>query len=373
MDLQQLNEEINIYNDVFREKKIIFLGENGHGVSEIQKLKIKIIKYLHENFGFNKIVFESGIGEIAIANHYKHNLATKEFLMNSLFDVWHTKELFELFKIIQNSELAIFGMDIQYQNHYFHDYIFSIVDNYDHNLAIDFSYAEKTLDTITAGIFMRKKTLPKKKRLDLIYCRVCILLKEMKKEIMLSQEISETTYSLILRAIENRMKMLELCLMNFKMYSYYRDKYMFEHLSFLVNNWPEDKFIIWAHNYHIRKNNSLSKGWLNEKSLGEFYSEKYSDSYHLGVYMKEGRIANNMGKPYKIKSHKKNSLENNLFSKNNNDIILESFESKDPEKWYNNELIERESGADKRRLIASEQYDGIIGVRHVTPSKYIND
>ncbi|MBU5267927.1 erythromycin esterase family protein [Virgibacillus proomii] len=361
MDLEQLNEELNNCKDVFEKKKVIFLGENGHGVSEIQKLKIKMIEYLHEHFGFNKIVFESGIGEIAIANHYKYHLSTKEFLMNSLYDVWHTKELFELFKIIQNRELTIFGMDIQYQNHYFHDSIFSIIENYDHGLANDFSYAEKTLDTISARIFMRKKMLLQKNRLDLIYCRVYILLKDMKKEIMLSQDICETTYTLILKAIENRMKILELCLMNFKMYSYYRDKYMFEHLSFLVNKWPEDKFIVWAH-----------KGWLNEKSLGEFYSEKHKDSYHLGIYMKEGIIANNIGTPYKIKRHKKNSLENNLFSKNNNDIILESFESMDHQKWYNNELIEHESGEDKRKLIVSEQYDGIIGIRHVTPAKYIN-
>lgn len=29
MNLQQLDKELNIYNDVFKEKKIIFLGENG--------------------------------------------------------------------------------------------------------------------------------------------------------------------------------------------------------------------------------------------------------------------------------------------------------------------------------------------------------
>ncbi|MBX0320853.1 hypothetical protein [Shouchella clausii] len=77
MNLQQLDKELIIYNDVFKEKKIIFLGENGHGVSEIQKLKIKMVEYLHEQFGFNKIVFEGGMGEIAIANHNKHQLSTK--------------------------------------------------------------------------------------------------------------------------------------------------------------------------------------------------------------------------------------------------------------------------------------------------------
>ncbi|PAD14691.1 hypothetical protein CHH73_17195, partial [Shouchella clausii] len=113
MNLQQLDKELNIYNDVFKEKKIIFLGENGHGVSEIQKLKIKMVEYLHEQFGFNKMVFEGGIGEIAIANHNKHQLSTNAFLMNSLPDVWHTKELLELFKIIKNKELTIFAIDIQ--------------------------------------------------------------------------------------------------------------------------------------------------------------------------------------------------------------------------------------------------------------------
>ncbi|GIN09418.1 putative hydrolase YbfO [Shouchella clausii] len=371
MNLQQLDKELIIYNDVFKEKKIIFLGENGHGVSEIQKLKIKMVEYLHEQFGFNKIVFEGGMGEIAIANHNKHQLSTKSFLMDSLPEVWHTKELLELFKIIQNRELTAFGIDIQYQNHSLHDYIFPILDKYNHGLANDFSDAEKTVDTITARTFMRKKMLSTKKRLDLIYGRVYAFLTDMKQEVMLNHVIDEATYMFMLRAIENRMNLLELCLMNFNMYSYYRDKYMFEHLSFLVNKWPEEKFIIWAHNYHIRKNNSLSQGWLNEKSLGEFYSERYNNSYHLGIYMKEGSAANNKGKPYNIKSHSKNSLENHLFSTNNHDVICESFKNKDPHKWYNHEQTEREAGVNKRKLIPSQQYDGVIGIRHVTPAKDI--
>ncbi|MDT3766263.1 erythromycin esterase family protein [Priestia filamentosa] len=370
IDYSALLKQLDFHKEDMKNKKVIFIGENGHGVSEIQSLKTQIIMYLYNNLEFSNIVFESGISEIAIANHYKDKLSPKELLTNSLYDVWHTKENMELFSLIKGCDISIYGIDLQYQNNYFNQYVYFLLKIYSEDLANEFSFAEGILNKLRLKISKRRDIKKVKKRLDLIYSQVYLSLINCQDEIMTMKNITKKTFDLILKGIESRLKLIELWLMNFKMYCYYRDKYMYEHLSYLINN-TSGKYIVWAHNYHVRKNNSISDGWLNEKSLGEFYWEKKQDSYHLGIYMKEGIINNNQGKPYKIKNHGKNSLENELFKNTSSNFVFKSLDKTNNTGWINDVVIERESGIDKRKLIPSDQYDGIIGVNKVTPTKFL--
>lgn len=371
-ELEKLIEQLEYHSEEIKDKKVIFIGENGHGVSEIQSLNTHIIKHLYENMGFTNIVFESGIGEIALANHYKCSLSSTKLLTHSLYGVWHTHEMLEIFNLIKENNLSMYGMDLQYQNNYFNGYVNSLLDMYDRNLSNEYSYAEQFLDTISMKFLKHNAIKKVKKKLDLIYSNVYKLLKDNQRKIRKEEMFSEETFSLILIAVESRLRYIELLMMNFRMYSYYRDKYMYEHLSHLVNN-SSGKFIVFAHNYHVRKNNSISNGWLNEKSLGEFYCEKHTDSYHIGIYMKEGFINNNKGDSVKIRNNNKNSMENELFMNNHDDLyVFKSLSKISRENCFNATLIERESGLDKRKLVPSEQYDAIIGIRKVTPTNFIN-
>jgi erythromycin esterase len=354
---------------IFMDKKIIFLGENGHGVNEFQYLKNQIIEYLYNSFGFNNLVFESGIAEISIANQNKKTLNPRELLFNSLYDIWHTEGLLELFTLIKKKNISIHGIDVQYPNNYFSDTITLLLKSYDKSLSIEFDEAERLLDRLTLNFKKRKRMKKSKKYLDGVYTKVIALIKT--KFETLTNDFTEYTLSLILCGLRNRLKLIEMQLMSFGMYSYYRDKYMYENLSYLLNQAPKsDKFIVLAHNYHIRKNNSVSKGWLNEKTLGEFYAEEHQDSYHIGFYMNNGFINENNGKSRKVKKHGKNSLEKALFS-NNDDLVFKDLRFLESDNIYKSHLIEREAGVDKRKLIPSQQYDGLIGVNKVTPSIYI--
>ena len=51
-DLHFLQESIG-------ERSLVQLGESSHGVKEFNLIKVRIIKYLHEEMAFNVIAFES--------------------------------------------------------------------------------------------------------------------------------------------------------------------------------------------------------------------------------------------------------------------------------------------------------------------------
>ena len=46
------------------------LGESGHGVAEFNHAKVRLIKFLHQQMGFDVIAFESGLFECFNADRH---------------------------------------------------------------------------------------------------------------------------------------------------------------------------------------------------------------------------------------------------------------------------------------------------------------
>jgi erythromycin esterase len=49
--------------DFVGNRRIVLLGESGHGVAEFNHLKVRLVKYLHEELGFDVVAFESSFYE----------------------------------------------------------------------------------------------------------------------------------------------------------------------------------------------------------------------------------------------------------------------------------------------------------------------
>lgn len=94
------------------------LGKNAHGVSEYSQVKVRLIKFLHQELGFDVIAFESSIFECFYTNQNMSGMAARQMIENSLLDVWHTKEVELLFDAIMknrstNNPLTLAGFDVQ--------------------------------------------------------------------------------------------------------------------------------------------------------------------------------------------------------------------------------------------------------------------
>ena len=56
-------QDLQFFKTVLGQRRLVQLGESGHGVAEFNHAKVRLIKFLHQQMGFDVIAFESGLFE----------------------------------------------------------------------------------------------------------------------------------------------------------------------------------------------------------------------------------------------------------------------------------------------------------------------
>jgi erythromycin esterase-like protein len=108
--------DLRFFKDVIGERRLLQLGESGHGVGQFDSAKVRLIKFFHEQMGFDVIAFESSIYECFAANTNATNAV--DMLQRSIFTVWASEEVLPLFDYIQATQrtdhpLLLAGFDTQ--------------------------------------------------------------------------------------------------------------------------------------------------------------------------------------------------------------------------------------------------------------------
>jgi erythromycin esterase len=94
------NNNLHFLREVLKDKKIVFLGEDSHGVSEFTLLKTMIIKYLHDSLNFDVLAFETNCGDAFSANLRMGGSGTGAAIHNSISALWQVEEIKPLFDYI---------------------------------------------------------------------------------------------------------------------------------------------------------------------------------------------------------------------------------------------------------------------------------
>ncbi len=271
-------------------KKILLLGEFNHGSKEVFTLRNDLIKSLHNNHGYNVILFESGIGELAAIDLYKDHL-NPEQLTRGFFGGWRTKEFQELMAFVKEKKINVAGFDIQRTGNNFSElFTNKEVDEEDSltiaSLEIRFSKVKQIISN-------------RKNEYDSIKESVEQLIFDYKKfKTDFDQKHTKIlSRELINRTLYNRIQFLSYMLEWQKNKDWHkrweaRDKAMADNIHWLITNFfPNDKVIVVTHNYHISKYNKF------EEVMGEFLKATYGDNmYSLGVFASKGSFSNNSGK-----------------------------------------------------------------------------
>ncbi|KIV53164.1 erythromycin esterase, partial [Aneurinibacillus migulanus] len=121
---------------LLKDKTVVSLGENFHRVAEYSSVKTRLIKYLHEELGFDVIAFESGLGDSAAIYENADSLTAKQMMGGSIFPIWHSKETLELFDYIKqqrktNKPLYLAGYDMQFTSGYLTQFIAAWISKLD--------------------------------------------------------------------------------------------------------------------------------------------------------------------------------------------------------------------------------------------------
>ncbi|KGR82457.1 erythromycin esterase family protein [Lysinibacillus boronitolerans] len=382
--------DLEMLKPLLHDKRIVFLGESSHGVAQFNLAKTRLIQFLHQDMGYNVLAFESGMGNVMNAQGQIDKQAALQTMKDAIFGVWWTKETLPLFDYAKSTQateqpLVLTGFDIQQQGAFTNgDWL------QNPKLAQQFNEAEKQLAEWSSGKDLKGYQKVKATILD-VYKQVKSQIQFKEKELQAAYPKEPHIVKLMDRTLADRIRLadeyIELTIQSnidieqnniesFLQTMEWRDQAMMENLLWLAEEvYPTEKFIVWAHNDHIRKAQSDVMGSpYPVKLMGERLPDIYKKySYVLGLYMTSGETANNMGEPMPVLPPVKGSIEDILSSTNKpyTFIDLRNRQNERGNSWMFEPRLSYSWGMIQESLVPRDQYDGILLIDQVNKPTYI--
>jgi len=371
-------------------RDIVELGESGHGVAEFSQAKIRLIKYLHEQMGFDVLAFESSILSTYLSNEQASQWTPTEFMQNSVFAVWSTTDVQELFSYIQSTQgtahpLILAGFDVQLTTSYeaevrpglFQEVVGKIdpvfaQQVHDMDQAFIQGWAWNNYDYILTN-YADLKTK---------YQALTSFLDSNAAQIQAAYS-SRPLFPLVVRQAAWGMSAYLDDLYNFALNTPAgsitsnadRDAGMATNLELLIENlYAGKKFMVWAHDVHIMHDATLysSQGWQN---MGNWIYKKYGNrGYTLGLYMYQGTAAQNDRTLYTISPAGQDSVEGLLHAANDAFLFLDISTApavSDETSWMYQDYSIREWGTNAGTMTVKGEYDGLLQIDTVHPPTYV--
>ncbi|RDW20502.1 erythromycin esterase family protein [Oceanobacillus chungangensis] len=376
-------EDFKFLEKVLKDKRVVWLGENGHGIAEHSLLKTKLIHFLYQKMGFKVIAFESGFVEGYSSNYMKEALSVNELMDKSIFSLWKTEETYPLFELIkENSDLNLIGFDLQPSVK--KSSIVAFINQLNINFPSEFIRSIQKVENTAISFYEQigiykatRKKVPKeilnnyfktKKEQDKLIIHLQTMLKYLKREFERNGLSKE--YAVIQKALENRQLFLNHLASRKRDFLKIRDRVMADNLEWICNElYPNEKIIIWAHNNHIYKNITSSY-----KPMGSLMSPKFErQSYYLGLFMYQGEVTFDKKTTQKLEKPPKNSIEDYM-NHNPSPVSFLDFSKASlnrVNKWISRNTVILDSGMIHTFIIPKKQLDGIFFVKEVSPSRHI--
>lgn len=282
---------------------IICLGEETHWVESYLEVKVELIRHLHEQQGFNTLIFESGFVNAFMS--YWYGLEQQECLQESLYDIWHTTTTLRLYNYQAKQEhsgtpIWFWGCDIKGPksflfSRFLKELFHSLNPVYAEELSkVDSSFIETrgrwepAIGEVDRGVYLSSA---KADRIKSFYIAALDSLKAQKG--LLFESNNHTTndaYKFLERCLQNRLYLLQLMqLPTYQQKHQFRDSIMAENTYWLIENWSQkdQKYLIWGADIHLSKNakwEANGDAWKNNRSLVEHLQTKTSKPiFSIGI------------------------------------------------------------------------------------------
>lgn len=382
--------DLQFLKNVLAGRSIVQLGESGHGVKEFNTVKVRLVKFLHEEMGYDVIAFESCIFTCFHADQDTGSTAD-DMLKGSIYGVWITEEVLELFEYIKETRktsnpLVLTGFDMKSSSYEISTHrprflrdIIKVIDpvyaeevyKYDSEVT-QFLYAQSSEinEPEKNQYFIDNQGALRayyKKLLKFIDDNMDALLEAFPTNRRSVWVARQTVWSFI-ENVDFRIAYIN----KSPRATFFRDRAMAENLACLAEKiHPGKKIMVWAHNFHIRHRQidlSLTK------TMGHWLVDRFRPQlYTIGLYAYRGKMANNSRQVYSVVSHKADSLEAIGYRARLKIFFVDIlFRDREPgNSWMFMEIPAKDSGIHDYPIISRDQYDGIIYVDTVHPPDYI--
>jgi erythromycin esterase len=267
LEIKRKNDQFNVtrkFYEAIAPASIIALGEATHGTHEFSLIKEQIISDIASKSGKNiVVVFESSFGSALKVNDYVlHGTGSIEKLLNSISNPWRTAEVRELIQWIKNfnttheNKVMFMGCDMQW------------VDQEVLNLI---NYA-KTHET---ELVPKLEKINKRCAYPAIMTNTPATWDSVRKdvndlEIVFNKKQNSVSGSPVLLAKRSIQLIYQFLGLQKSINPAFRDSCMATNVSWIVENFPDRKIFIWAHNAHIANTN---------KKMGDFLKMKHGNQY----------------------------------------------------------------------------------------------
>ncbi len=368
--------DLAFLNSLVEERRVVQLGESSHGVSEFNMTKVRLIKYLHEHLGYDVVAFESDLLSCYLANAGHDNRSPLETMKNSIYMIWHSDETLALFEYLDQTmqtdrPLILAGFDYAYfkaRPDFWRDIVACADSTYSQ---VVFSFVERLAAEADYG---RTAALPDSSRqfyLDQFHGLAEFLDLHMEK---ISKSWSGDPLDPLVahRAAASEARFLNDYRSEGNDFAV-RDSCMADNMEFLLDElYPGRKFIVWAHNDHIRHQGD-SVVWYGFRSLGQNLAERRrQDLYTVGFFMGRGYSVTNGKDLYKILDPPAGTLSAVLEQAGQKYLFvdLSGAPSGSATAWMDNTINARTWGFGTSNQVLREQYDGLIYIDEVQEPVY---
>ncbi|OFY86648.1 MAG: hypothetical protein A3F72_09795 [Bacteroidetes bacterium RIFCSPLOWO2_12_FULL_35_15] len=399
--------DLSFLKEILKNKKIIFLGENSHGVAEFTLLKSRMVRYLHDSLGFDVLAFESNAGDAYNANINIPTSDVQTSIYNSLSSLWHVEEIVPLFNYIKNTHanenpLNVAGVDFIASNgsFSFSRFLYELIS------PVNPSFAEKVKenDSLLTRTGVRGWTIfrvlskdeknayySQKDQQLKFYSNLINFMSENEKKFpqTKSRDIVAAKYYLQSRIdfihwsnmdstyMANKLPCIKHISNVAELWDRYRDYMMTQHLKFLYSTlYQGRKIIVWAENGHVAKKE------CRMPSDSSYFKEVYTISFQSyignGCYVMTQESKNT--KPERvvydfITPTDSLSIETIMHrSKHENTFIDMTSQTKcDGNSWMfeKSKMTGWEGDNTREENNVRKIYDGIMLINKISPPKYL--
>lgn len=376
--------DLQFLKSVLGDRTIVQLGESAHGVAEFDKAKVRLIRFLHEEMGFNVIAFESSIFECDQADRQARDLKPEDIMGRSIFGVWHTEEVLELFRYLKLSKntahpLILAGFDVQTSStsglskrpDAFAAVISPLDPAYaDFVLAKDQEFIQMMRSSSWSQILTTRKDEFKS------YYQALTDWLDVHLEELVDLFPGTPPLPLILRQTAWSMgPYIDELTSDYPEDYNFRDRGMAENIAFLAERaYPGEKIMIWAHNFHIQHDAGAVLEYPGIVNMGSWVVQRFRPRlYTIGLLMYEGEAAWNNRFVYHIPPAAEGTVEAILNKTGRSyafvDLLHRTFEPGNS--WMFGPMILREWGLYSRHLIPRDQFDGLLFIRTTHAPRYV--
>ena len=268
--------------------RIVSLGEPTHGTHEAFKFKMSAIQYLVLNKGFTTIALEEVIPTCDIMNRVinTNTPSIKDSLMNlPFYKLYKTEEMVELLqwvsdynRINPDKKVKFIGIDmedIQMKTSR------SLLRDYgnQHNQPI-YGLIKKIDNHLDSLLRLNKS---ESKKVDVMKAADQLKTDFKDLHVLLQNEGKGSSNEQVSFNLKTYLRVCEQWLES-RFYDGDRDKFMAENIKFYSENFPEEKLVIWAHNFHVANQPNQVR-----RTMGAYLKDFYSkDIVSIGFTSSQG-------------------------------------------------------------------------------------